>query len=152
MEHTLRKEEKLTYKGGILNTRKGTLVLTSTDLYFETKKAVKLFTISIKDIISVNAKKGIGTGVDHLYITYQDEGKEKKVKIEHFGFISATTIGNLGRLSLYFSAWEQMINDARSNKLSTNSLDDMEKLFELKQKGVLTEEEFAAKKKQILGL
>jgi hypothetical protein len=30
--------------------------------------------------------------------------------------------------------------------------DELEKLAELKEKGILTEEEFAAKKKQLLGL
>lgn len=34
----------------------------------------------------------------------------------------------------------------------SNSLDDLEKLAELRKKGILTEEEFQAKKRQILGL
>lgn len=35
---------------------------------------------------------------------------------------------------------------------TSNALDDLEKLADLKAKGILTEEEFQAKKKQILGL
>ena len=35
---------------------------------------------------------------------------------------------------------------------SNNSLNDLEKLADLKNKGIITEEEFQAKKKQILGL
>jgi hypothetical protein len=37
-------------------------------------------------------------------------------------------------------------------KSSTNHLNDLEKLAELKEKGILTQEEFDAKKKLILGL
>ncbi len=39
-----------------------------------------------------------------------------------------------------------------SNSSGGNSLDDLEKLAELRKKGILTEEEFQAKKRQILGL
>jgi hypothetical protein len=39
------------------------------------------------------------------------------------------------------------------NKPKTNdSYDDLEKLAKLKDQGIITEEEFAQKKKQILGL
>ncbi len=41
-------------------------------------------------------------------------------------------------------------SNADDNQL--DDVDDLEKLAELKQKGIITEEEFAAKKKQILGL
>jgi hypothetical protein len=37
-------------------------------------------------------------------------------------------------------------------KSNSGSLDDLEKLSELKEKGIISEEEFQAKKKQILGL
>lgn len=51
---------------------------------------------------------------------------------------------------------KQLIEDKMS-ELSDSShprsnLDELEKLAELKEKGIITEEEFSAKKKQILGL
>jgi len=39
-----------------------------------------------------------------------------------------------------------------TNSSQTHGLDDLEKLADLRNKGIITEEEFAAKKKQILGL
>lgn len=46
-----------------------------------------------------------------------------------------------------------MIEDAKQGKLSTHSgFNDLEQLASLKEKGIITQEEFDAKKKQILGL
>jgi hypothetical protein len=112
MEQTLKKEDKLKYKGGFFNTKKGSLVLTNTVLYFLAKDK-KIFEIPLSDIISVNPQKGVGNGVDHLYVLYNQEGKEKKVKIEHFSMMNWGALGGLSRLTNYFSSWEQMINDAR---------------------------------------
>lgn len=154
MEQILKKEDKLKYKGGFFRNASGSLVLTNNVLYFETKRGKKVFDIPLKSIQSVNCKKGVGMGVEHMYVIYQENGKEKKVKIEHYAFVSAMTIGNLSRLSMYFSSWEQTINDARFGRSTAASggLDNLEKLAELKQKGILTEEEFQAKKKQLLAL
>jgi len=45
---------------------------------------------------------------------------------------------------------EEKINNASVSE--NNNLNELEKLAELKEKGIITEEEFNAKKKQILGL
>ncbi|MBV9159182.1 MAG: SHOCT domain-containing protein [Candidatus Kaiserbacteria bacterium] len=89
-----------------------------------------------------------------MFVIYQEGGKEKRAKIEHFSFFTAATIGNLSRLTTYFTPWEQAINDARFGKNTQHSsgLDDLEKLSQLRDKGVITDEEFSAKKKQLLGL
>jgi hypothetical protein len=154
MDQILKKEDKLEYKGGIFNSKKGSLILTSAELYFETKKAKRIFSIPLKSIQSVNCKKGIGNGVDHLFVIYSENGSEKKVKIQHYSFISGEALGRFSRLSTYFSSWEQSINDARfgRNGNPSSNLDGLEKLAELRQKGVITEEEFSAKKKQLLGI
>jgi hypothetical protein len=47
---------------------------------------------------------------------------------------------------------EKMSQPATSNKPVTSSLDEIEKLAGLKEKGIITEEEFQAKKTQLLGL
>ena len=44
------------------------------------------------------------------------------------------------------------LNNGSSSITKVNNLEDLEKLAELKEKGIITEEEFQAKKKQILGL
>jgi len=49
---------------------------------------------------------------------------------------------------------ESKINNAQPNPASNaeSSADELSKYFDLKEKGVITEEEFQAKKKQLLGL
>ena len=47
---------------------------------------------------------------------------------------------------------EKLHEGAHHSVAADDSLDQLEKLAELKQKGILTDEEFQAKKKQILGL
>jgi hypothetical protein len=50
---------------------------------------------------------------------------------------------------------EKYVNEYQSNHVKnsqSNDLDQLEKLQDLKTKGIITEEEFSAKKKQILGL
>ena len=56
---------------------------------------------------------------------------------------------------LLFEEAKEIIEEriSRDNKPSENSsLNDLEKLAELKEKGIITEEEFKGKKKQLLGL
>ena len=49
-------------------------------------------------------------------------------------------------------AKETILRLLSSPSPSNSGVDDLEKLSELKEKGVITEEEFQQKKKQILGL
>jgi hypothetical protein len=142
-EPIIKKEDKLFYRGGFLKNKVGTLTLTPTGLSFATKKKT-IFVIPMKDIVSANTRKGFGIGVYNLYVIYNQGGKETQAKIEHHSTFRGS-----------FDSWEQAINDARLGKYAagaSGAISDLEKLAELKNKGVITEEEFAAKKKQILGL
>jgi hypothetical protein len=104
-EKTLKKEDKLEFKSGIFNKR-GTLVLTTSELYFLLGENKKAFSTPLKGIISVSAQKGLGNGIDHLHITYTEDGKEKKVKIQHMAFWSGLAMGNFSQLKEpYFRAW-----------------------------------------------
>jgi len=47
---------------------------------------------------------------------------------------------------------DQMIASSRAGTKAPSNLDELEKLAALKDKGIITEEEFAQKKKQLLGL
>ena len=153
-EQVIKKETKLRYCKNILNTKNGALVLTTTELYFLVKNK-KEFNIPLAKILSVNCQKGVGTGNENMYVVYQEGDQEKKIKIQHFSFMSFGTVGNLSRIgALYFTSWEQAINSARtgSQKTSGTDLNDLKKLATLRDEGVITEEEFTAKKKQLLGL
>jgi hypothetical protein len=151
-EKIIKKEDKLDCKSGLFGKR-GSLILTTSELYFLSGKN-KVFTTQLKNIVSVNAKKGLGNGVDYLFIIFNDNGKEKKMKIQHLAFVAGIALGNLSQLrELYFRSWETAIEDARFDRnTSQNNFNDLEKLADLKTKRIITEEEFDAKKKQILGL
>lgn len=152
-EKIIKQEDKLQCNVGLLGKR-GDLVLTTSELYFLSGRN-KAFTAPLKDILSVNAKKGLGNGIDHLFITFNEGGKEKKIKITHQAFWQGMAMGNLAQLrEPYFKSWEAAIEDARFGRSvgQQSNLGDLEKLADLKTKGVITEEEFQAKKKQLLGL
>jgi len=151
-EKIIKKEDKLNCKVGLFGKRGG-LVLTITELYFLSGKT-KVFSTSLKDIISTSARKGLGNGIDHLFVIFNENGKEKKIKIEHMAFWSGVAMGNLTQLrEPYFKSWEAAIEDARFGKSTPqDNLGDLEKLADLKEKGIITEDEFQAKKKQLLGL
>ncbi len=79
---------------------------------------------------------------------------------KRFGYAKLKVIGHgtdLGTaempsiLASKAQAW-LMENLEFTDKESKGSLNDLEKLAELKEKGVLTEEEFSQKKRQLLGL
>lgn len=151
-EKIIKKEDKLDCKTGFLGKR-GSLVLTTNELYFLSGKN-KTFTTPLKEVVSVNAQKGLGNGIDHLFVIFNENGKEKKIKIQHLAFWAGIAMGNASQLrEPYFKSWETAIDNARLGKESNQSnLNDLEKLANLKTKGVITEEEFRAKKKQLLGL
>ena len=152
----LKKEDKLRYCKSFINIKPGTLVLTTTELYFLARpKDTRVLSIPLADILSVNCKRDIGYGQQNMFVFYKDGTKEKKVKIQHASLASWAT-GALSRLeNLYFASWEQAINDARAgryDKQENSDFSGLDKLAELKDRGVITEEEFTAKKKQMLGL
>ena len=151
-ERIIKKEDKLKCNVGLFG-KNGSLVLTATELYF-LAGGNRALSISLKDLVSANAKKGLGNGVDHLFLIFNENGKEKKVKVTHFAFWQGVAMGNMTQLrEPYFKSWEAAINDVRFGRnVGQNNFNDLEKLADLKTKGVITEEEFRAKKKQLLGL
>lgn len=120
-EKIIKKEDKLDYKSSIIGKR-GSLVLTTEELYFSTDKE-KVFSIPLASIVSVNAQKGLGNGIDHLFVIYNDEsGKEKKIKIQHMAFWAGVAMGNYSQLKEpYFKSWENTIQDARLGKNNNHS-------------------------------
>lgn len=113
MENIIKKENDLTYKGGFLNSKRGSLVLTKTNLSFITKNKT-VFDIPVHDILNVAAKKGLGNGIDHLVILAKESDKERKIKIEHLAFWSGVAMGNMSQLrEPYFKLWEKTIDDLR---------------------------------------
>jgi len=138
----------------------GTLILTNTGVII--KRGVKGFllgggmlrgdkTIPYSSIIAVQLKKA-GLVAGYLQLTLKGGSEAKS------GLFQSTTDENTvnfhsGKNKDFEEAKcliEERISDISAPKNS--SLSELEKLAELKEKGIITEEEFNAKKKQILGL
>jgi len=143
----------------------GTLILTDTGVII--KRGVKGFllgggmlrgdkTIPYSSIIAVQLKKA-GLVAGYLQLTLMGGSEAKS------GLFQSATDEN----SINFQAWgnnnklfaeakeiiEQNILKTKSSEQQKNSgLNELEKLAELKEKGIISEEEFNVKKKQILGL
>ena len=129
----------------------GTLILTDTGIIIK-RGGDK--TIPYKGIVAVQLKKA-GMTAGYIQLTLMGGSEAKS------GLFQSTTDEN----SINFHTWgnnnkkfeeaKRTIEEriSKDNKPSENSsLNDLEKLAALKEKGVVTEEEFQQKKKQILGL
>lgn len=128
----------------IHNKITGVIVLTTTRLYFvnQVLGAGQSKQLSLKDITSMNDKSNL-FGLMVLRITGITETFEidmNRTLYEDFMSSLNRTINSV-----------KLIN-ADSQKGSTNQYDDLEKLAELRDKGIITQEEFSEKKRQILGL
>jgi len=152
----IKQESKITLCDGTPLGKMGELTLTPTTLKFYRQKNFLLkevnFTIPLNSIISVNAQKAtIASNTDYLIIICKDiNGQQQTLKFQHVMFNMESTIG-----VVYFKSWEDAIQKARTQKdetRPTSNLDELEKLAGLKDKGIITEEEFQLKKKQILGI
>jgi hypothetical protein len=86
-------------------------------------------------------------GIIQSTLEIVNTGGAENIVIEHLSVELAEKAKNL---------IEQKVNEIHSGKAApaetTSSLDELPKLAELKEKGIITEEEFQQKKKQILGL
>lgn len=110
-------------------------------------------TIPYSSIVAVQLKKA-GLTAGYLQLTLAG-GSEAKG-----GLFQATKDEN----TIMFYNWanksfeegkkliEERISEAKHSSKSGSHLDDLEKLAELKKKGIITDSEFNQKKKQLLGL
>jgi len=139
----------------------GTLILTNTGVII--KRGIKGFllgggmlrgdkTIPYSSIIAVQLKKaGLTAGYIQLTLKGGSEAKAglfQSVKDEN-------TINFYSNKNKDFEEAKRLIEEKISTgnfQSNKSELDELEKLAELKEKGIITEEEFNAKKKSILGL
>ncbi len=141
----------------------GTLVLTSTGVII--KRGVKGFllgggmlrgdkSIPYKSIVAVQLKKaGMLAGYIQLTLAGGSEAKGgmfQSTKDENSINFHANG-GNNGKFEEAKLLIEERISGSPTSAVAS-PLDEIEKLAGLKEKGIITEEEFQAKKKQLLGL
>lgn len=143
----------------------GTLMLTDTGVII--KRGAKGFllgggmlrgdkTIPYSSIVAVQLKKA-GMTAGYIQLTLRG-GSEAKSGL----FQSATDENSINFHSAFGGKNNELFAEAKKlieEKINTLSvpaknsgLDDLEKLAALKEKGIISEEEFQAKKKQLLGL
>lgn len=156
-------EEKIIKKEQVFaGIMPGFLILTPTRLYFEYNagffkaKVKTLFDIPINEIVNVEAEKNHFSSTYVLKIHHQRDGKEYEEKCSKSGWSPFK-----GRVAFkveenLFNDWVRQIEEARNGSYNKNSnlgqLNELEKLAELKEKGIVTKEEFEKKKKIILRL
>lgn len=140
----------------------GTIILTDTGVVI--KRGAKGFllgggmlrgdkTIPYSSIVAVQLKKA-GLSAGYLQLTLKGGSEAKS------GLMQSTTDENSvnfhkKRNDDFAKAKQQIeerINQQGGSQPARSGLDELEKLAELKEKGVITEQEFTAKKKQLLGL
>lgn len=150
----------------------GTLLLTETGVIIERGLKGAMFgivkgdiTIPYYNIASVQYRKA-GMIAGYIQLTLRSVAEDRRglltLNDEYAIHFHAAFGGNNNALFLEAKEIiEERISTAREpiKQMSTSSepvkisgLDDLEKLAALKEKGIITEEEFKAKKKQILGL
>lgn len=117
----------------------GGYTFTADDQYVSYKSIYgKFFRVARKDIESVSLDKG-GMG-------------KNNIKVNGHG----TTLAQLEMPKQWAEkAQEFIMNEAlggNEKQNSTSGIDDLEKLDDLRKKGVITEAEFSQKKKQLLGI
>ena len=114
----------------------GGYTFTANDQYVSYRSAYgKFFRVARKDIESVSLDKG---GLGKMVIKVNGRG---------------TTLAQIEMPKQWAEkAQEFIMNEALGNKDNSSGVGDLEKLDELRKKGVITEDEFKAKKKQLLGL
>ncbi len=153
-------EEKIIKKDQVfVKLMPGFLVLTSKRIYFEYNagffkvKLKNLFDIPIENIINVEASKDFISTDYILKIRHTLDGKEYQEKCTKNGWSPFKNKSTFNIEANFFDSWVKAIEEVRSSKhIDSINLSDLEKLAELKDKGILTNEEFEAKKKQILNL
>ncbi len=143
----------------------GTLILTNTGVII--KRGAKGFllgggmlrgdkTIPYSSIVAVQFKKA-GMTAGYIQLTLKG-GSEAKSGL----FQSTTDENSINFHSVFGGNNNELFNEAKqlieerinsvNSHAKNNGLDDLEKLAALKEKGIISEEEFQAKKKQLLGL
>ena len=110
-------------------------------------------TIPYTSIVAVQLKKA-GMTAGYLQLSLKGGSEAKS------GLMQSTTDENTVNFHArknkdFLEAKEKIearISQSSGSQQSHSGADELEKLAELKEKGIITEEEFAAKKKQLLGL
>ena len=114
-DHIIKQEDGIRFRKGIIRKPKGELFLNPKELYFQSK-GKEYFRIPLSQITNVRAKKGFGSGVELMTVSYKASTKPEKVELEYTS-LAGWAMGQAARLQpLYFATWEKAIDDARKGE------------------------------------
>lgn len=111
--------------------------------------------ISISNITAVQFKK---PGLTNGFIQFSFSGSSEKSGGSFKAASDENSVVFSGKHLSQFEYVRDLVNYLRNQPVNpaqpanNGSISDLEKLAELKERGIITEDEFAAKKQQILGL
>ena len=140
----------------------GTLILTETGVII--KRGVRGFllgggmlrgdkTIPYGSIIAIQFKKA-GLVAGYIQLTLRGGSEPKNGLLQ--SIVDENTVNFQTGGNVIFEEAKKLIEEKistiSSSSLQNNKFDDLEKLADLKKKDIITEDEFNAKKKEILGL
>lgn len=148
--------------------KKGWLIVTNERLVFSSKNELgkgERWSTAIRSIDSAAAKKPFRLATDILEVLYRDQkGKRQRKVFERISVASFSLLGSAGRLETNaLAGLEHTINAARESiheappavlgdPPSGQEVAALERLADLKERGALTDDEFAAAKRNLLGL
>lgn len=101
------------------------------------KKLIQQITIPIDRIASIDTKIPLYAGV----VIETTGGKKYKIPVQPFA-----------KSKLEEAIYQAQSSNAQGTETKSSNLDDLEKLAELKDKGIVTQEEFDIKKKELLDI
>ncbi|MEK2611442.1 DUF4429 domain-containing protein [Pseudomonas shirazensis] len=144
------------------NGHNGQLELTNSALRIKRKGALAFLTqgfkgdkeIPIKQITSIQFKKASIIVNGYIQFTFNGSQEAKGGVLQ--GASDENTVmfrsGQQKEFNAIRDELQKRMNEQAEPSKPSSSLDDLEKLATLKDKGVITDEEFQLKKKEILGL
>lgn len=151
------KDENLVYyMEDVISGQKGVLIVTNQRMLFATKpRFVKeygiTYGINLEQLTSVSVGQRVVGILDKLAILEQSGRRVEFIKQDINSLIPVINEAISERKN-YLSYPSIPPVSAEPPKQFSSSIDDIKKLAELKDMGIITEEEFQAKKKQLLGI
>ena len=111
-------------------------------------------TIPYSSIVAVQLKKA-GLVAGYIQFTLMGGSEAKSGLFQSAMDENSVNFQTWGGANLKFEELRKIVEEKMresKNPMKSNSLDDIEKLAALREKGIVTEEEFQQKKKQLMGL
>lgn len=140
----------------------GTVVVTPKKVILKYKKVIGAAKgekeIRLKSITGIQVKKPGGITNGYIQFSFSGSSDQKgrsvfdAVKDENTIMITKKQYDDFVKCKELIEQYIDALEDGGSNSSNVSVADELKKLAELKDAGILTEDEFTSKKKQLLGI